>query len=290
MSENSNEILTSCPKCKKKYDDKIIPLELPCGHYYCKQCLTEYAESNQNKTKCFSENKECQKEIYIFALKIPYSFYYNIILNKTPEQYMCSKHKEEFIKFVCEEHKEFMCCLCLFHHSDHQKSTRIYLEDELLQDLDKIDKKFQEMTEWIDLLKSQLKDIKMKKIHHSEELKEFFKLAEKFITTPFSMSICDENKRFPLVNINSLIIPPKEEIKAPTDFEESLILPPASRTPNDFLSTLFDGKNFKSQLIYRGSRDGFGAAKFHQLCDNKGPTLTLCSWKFSIFFNQKNKT
>ena len=43
----------------------------------------------------------------------------------------------------------------------------------------------------------------------------------------------------------------------------------------DFLLSLFDGKKFKSKLLFRGSRDGFDAAKFHQLCDNKGPTITL---------------
>ena len=196
MIQNSNEIPSSCPKCQKKYDAIIIPLELPCGHSYCEQCLTEYAESNQNKIKCFSDNKDYA--IPISALKIPY--FYKMLKDKTLEpsnlRYMCSKHKEELIKFVCDEHKEFMCCLYMWDHSDHKKSTRIYLEDELLQDLDKIDKKFQEMTERIELLKSQLKDIKMKKIHHSEELKEFFKLAEKFITTPFSIRYVIKIKGF----------------------------------------------------------------------------------------------
>ena len=28
-------------------------------------------------------------------------------------------------------------------------------------------------------------------------------------------------------------------------------------------------------LVYRGSRDGFGAADFHRLCDNKGPSITV---------------
>ena len=54
--------------------------------------------------------------------------------------------------------------------------------------------KLQEMTEIINLLKSQLKEIKMKKIIHYEELKEFFKLGGKFITTPFRLNLCDEKK------------------------------------------------------------------------------------------------
>jgi hypothetical protein len=31
----------------------------------------------------------------------------------------------------------------------------------------------------------------------------------------------------------------------------------------------------KSELLYKGTRDGFKASKFHELCDNKGSTLTL---------------
>ena len=28
-------------------------------------------------------------------------------------------------------------------------------------------------------------------------------------------------------------------------------------------------------LIFRGTRDGFGVTDFHQKCDNKGPTITI---------------
>ena len=34
-------------------------------------------------------------------------------------------------------------------------------------------------------------------------------------------------------------------------------------------------KNKEAELLFRGSRDGFIAAPFHKLCDNKGPTITL---------------
>ena len=38
---------------------------------------------------------------------------------------------------------------------------------------------------------------------------------------------------------------------------------------------LFDNKSFNTILLYKGSRDGFEASKFHSLCDNKGPTITF---------------
>ena len=68
------------------------------------------------------------------------------------------------------------------------------------------------MSNIIDSLKFKLQDIKAKKINQSEEIKEFFKSAGKFITTAFSPCVCDENTRFPLV-IGSLPLEPNEEIK-----------------------------------------------------------------------------
>ena len=41
------------------------------------------------------------------------------------------------------------------------------------------------------------------------------------------------------------------------------------------LTTWFGGKKFKLQVVYRATRDGFDAAKFHSLVDDQGPTLTV---------------
>ena len=35
------------------------------------------------------------------------------------------------------------------------------------------------------------------------------------------------------------------------------------------------GPNLKAKLLYRGSRDGFGANDCHKKIDNKGPTLSI---------------
>jgi len=49
------------------------------------------------------------------------------------------------------------------------------------------------------------------------------------------------------------------------------------QTPHDtrslILLTGFESKSFS--LLWRGSRDGFGASTFHSRCDKKGNTLTL---------------
>ena len=59
-------------------------------------------------------------------------------------------------------------------------------------------------------------------------------------------------------------------------FGESMILPYDSQYQNVMLSWLQeDGISSDWKLIYRGTRDGFGASSFHAFCDNKGPTITL---------------
>ena len=47
------------------------------------------------------------------------------------------------------------------------------------------------------------------------------------------------------------------------------------------------GKRFTMKLLMRGSEDGFAAEKFHKLCDDKGPTLTVVKSDNSPFAPDK---
>ena len=280
--EKINEIQTFCENCKKKYDALTIPMELPCGHYYCEDCLTNYYSENQ-KLICFAEDKAFK--ILISALKIPYDYYKMRIPELSNNSYVCSKHNKEMIKFICDEHKEFMCCLCMWDHSNHKDSTRIYLEEDLINDLGKVESKLKEISNVLDSLNSKIQDIRSKKINKSEEIKDFFILAEKFILTPYASNIDTENIRFPLV-IENNILKTAVEIKKPNIFEESIL---ASQIINgDYLKKLFSGINIVTKLLYRASRDGFQVDKFHTLCDDKGPTVTLVKSKNGFFFGGYN--
>ena len=45
---------------------------------------------------------------------------------------------------------------------------------------------------------------------------------------------------------------------------------------NEFLEKIFEWSGFKTmELIYRGTRDGTTSQKFHEKCDNQGPTICL---------------
>ncbi len=42
--------------------------------------------------------------------------------------------------------------------------------------------------------------------------------------------------------------------------------------------------NLKFELLYRATRDGFGAGKFHDMCDDKGPTVCLIKSEKGMVF------
>ena len=46
----------------------------------------------------------------------------------------------------------------------------------------------------------------------------------------------------------------------------------------------------KFTLLYRGNRDSFKAARFHELCDNKGPTLSIIKSKCGKVFGGYTST
>ena len=255
----------SCPNCNKPYDEHTIPLELPCGHSYCEFCTTKFY-SEQSKFMCFQENKIFK--IPNSSLHIPYDYYKKAMLKSKSEEnsYICSKHKKE-INFICDKHKEFMCCLCIWDHANDQEFTRTYTEESLIQDLSKIEVKLKDITKVSDSLRAKIQDIKMKKVYQSKEIADFFLSINNFIGP---LDNADENRRFPLENIAFN----KPIILSNKPFEESELIMLA---PNKkYLVSMFGGKNkIITKLLYRASRDGYKAKKFHEFCDKKGPTLTI---------------
>ena len=65
-----------------------------------------------------------------------------------------------------------------------------------------------------------------------------------------------------------------------------------SKRKNEFLKEIYDWcGNRKMELLYRATRDGANASNFHQICNNKGPTLALFkSDKNNIFGGYTSKS
>ncbi|XP_068678620.1 uncharacterized protein [Montipora foliosa] len=74
-----------------------------------------------------------------------------------------------------------------------------------------------------------------------------------------------------------------EELKA-NPFDDSLILSMEQRQVlTDWLKGSLTSASHNYALIYRASRDGWGAANFHSRCDRKGPTVTVVTSANYIF-------
>ena len=112
----------SCPSCKRFYSVKeAIPLNLPCGHTFCQNCL----ESNQKKTKsgfinCAICDQKFNKPLREFSknfIALDIGCQTNEKLNKYK---MCLKHDDEPLKFFCQDCEVSFCGNCITHHPGHR--------------------------------------------------------------------------------------------------------------------------------------------------------------------------
>jgi len=71
-------------------------------------------------------------------------------------------------------------------------------------------------------------------------------------------------------------------------FNDSTIL--TNEKNRNTIYNMLNKKIKNATLLYRGTRDGDRAKNFHEKCDNKGPTLTLCREENGIIFGGYTET
>ena len=80
-------------------------------------------------------------------------------------------------------------------------------------------------------------------------------------------------------------------IKVLRRFKDSVIL--SSDQGQTLINWLMETRAFTNtneELLYRASRDGWGASNFHSCCDNKGPTVTVVKSGNYIFGGYTEET
>ena len=87
----------------------------------------------------------------------------------------------------------------------------------------------------------------------------------------------DTNYKIRICSIyNDIMGPWSEFFKIRTGIIDSVILNKSPKR-NEFLNKLYEWIGEKKfELLYRGTRDGSKCEKFHNKCDEKGPTICLC--------------
>ena len=104
-----------CGICFSVYDNgEHLPLSLPCGHVYCKACMTSFCPGD--KIMCPAD-----KAVHNISVeRLPCCFAILSNLPRSPvrtREVCCPKHPKKKIKFQCRVHSLYLCSNCVIDHT-----------------------------------------------------------------------------------------------------------------------------------------------------------------------------
>jgi len=260
-----------CSICFNRYNhSNNKPLILPCGHVYCLQCLEGMFSHGNN----FCPADKIQHNVSISQLSCCYA-----ILNYLPstvssckatKSLHCKRHVNKKIKFVCEEHKEYLCTHCVLEHTGAGHLVKSYevnykVEKEkpitLLSKLksiistlkkykEKIDKKVTSLEEYYEKQHAKLKyeynkSLKLVAEKQKELLKSFSKSSQTASITIKEAIIANNKSLIKLNNIINQLNFPSTSLNSINDFERLI------DTANNSLIEIQPAKNVKKRVPLR---------------------------------------
>jgi hypothetical protein len=295
----------TCSYCSKVFKD---PIELPCKHNLCKEHLTE---KNEDKIKCveckqafeindndFKLNtlvkKQLDEHVYLndeeLSLKTQiedsirqfFQMYEEFTLNKTKLDLDVYNHFQE-IRFKLDEHREEL----------KAKIDDIYME--MIEKTKKFEATYLKSLK--DQLYASLKSFETKSIEASlKETENTFRNPNLLIESIREMQREQEEEMVELklkLDEQSQV---KDNLMSMNEFKPNLSFSQDSfgqirlneYSFDPFKSQILTGRQpfgliklcefslkDKWTLLYRGTRDGFGANDFHSKCDGHKNTLTI---------------
>ena len=314
---NNLKSTLTCSYCLKIFKD---PVEMQCGHNLCKQHLAEKDVVKQNRIKCgeckkefevkdneFKSNILVQKQLDEFlylsgeefslkkqiedSIRTFFQMYEQFCLNKTTLDLDVHEQFQE-IRFKLDEHREVL----------KQKIDDIYME--MIEKTKKSEASYLKSLE--DKLVASLKSFETKSLEQSlKETEETFRNPNILIQSILEMQRQQEESiselklklneqsqvKHILINFNEFT--PNVSLSknsfgqlrlneySSSDLFKSHIL--LGTQPFDLIKLCEFSLKDKWTLLYRGTRDGFGANDFHSKCDDHDNTLTILKAKGNSF-------
>jgi len=284
-----NEIL-NCNKCQEKLDDPKI---LPCGDYICSRCVSSIYVNN-NKFQCIVCN-----ELHIMPEKgLPTSKKLLTLISMHPAEVYRSKTVEQ-LKESLKEMREKSKCLSFsaLNGIDFIKEYCLNLINDVQIDTEKLIKQINDYE--ISCFESYAKvkqDTKDKFVNTANELDRFeskwieylkqIKIDDDAISNAYNEALnLNERASEEQLSLENLILNEKGlkfELNVAKPVESIIGSLEGKAIDSKILSTsqcfqLMNLCSFSKQwkLIYRASKDGFGANDFHLNCDKKQNTLVV---------------
>jgi hypothetical protein len=308
----------TCSYCLKIFKD---PIELPCSHNLCKQHLTEKSVVKDNRIKCGECKQDFEvkdnefKSIEILKKQL------DELLFLSDEEVSLKKQIEDSIQMFFQIFEKFSMNKTTLDLDVHNHLTEIRFKlDENREELKKkIDDIYMEMIEKTkkfestylksleDKLYSSLKSFETKSLEQSlNETEETFRNPNLLIESIREMQRKQEESiaelklklneqsqvKDHLIKMNEFKPNPTfsqdsfgqlrlNEYSSITDLFKSKIL--SGNQPSELVKLCEFSLKDKWTLLYRGTRDGFGAKDFHSKCDNHNNTLTIIKAKETSF-------
>jgi hypothetical protein len=305
----------TCSYCSKIFKD---PIELPCSHNLCKGHLVEKNVAQQNKIKC----GECKKDFQIKDNEFKTINFINKLLSEhvyfSDEEILLKKKIEDSIRTFFQMYEEF--CLnktnrdldvhnhfqdIRFKLDEHREHLKVKIDDIYMEMIEKT-KKFEAtyLKSLEDQLEASLKSFETKSLEQSlneteesfrnpnfliESIREMQRQQEEAIAelklkldeqSQVKNNLIDMNEFKPNLSINQDSfgqLSLNEYSKNP--FESQIL---KDNQPELIKLCEFNPKD-RWTLLFRGTRDGFGATNFHSKCDGHNNTLTILKAKGSSY-------
>eukprot|EP00347_Sterkiella_histriomuscorum_P011466 403372346 len=309
-----------CFNCSSSYDlDSHIPVIPDCGDEICLDCYQNKLPKKENGTYgcCFHNDHVTEKkEEPIQNRKV-----INMLKSMDVLRLVCNKHKELYCQYYCTQCDNIYCHECLLHdHQSHDQDTlhkvnaanfKEYLNfinpllDDQLERITRLKAKVNTHIEKSQILSTkdfiaminqtkmllkdfvQLNDIPKLSITYyqikdskDETQMDQTKEPEEDIT---EINICEINRQ--QNNTYQCIQDQASQYAGYYKHYLQLVNNELQKVNNSTIRKYMkDWNKAELNLLYQGSRDGFTAFKFHQLCDNKGATIAFVLSEFGKTF------
>jgi hypothetical protein len=299
----------TCTFCSKILKN---PIELPCKHNVCEEHLNENKVQKQNKIICGECKQDFHVKGNEFKAIDFVKKCLNEQLYLNDEEITLKKQIEDSISVFYKLFQEFTlnkAKLDLGVH-EHFQEMRFKIDEQREKLKEKIDEIALEMIDKTKLfeatflkslnekLKGSLKSLEAKSLEEDlEENEETFRnpniLIESILEIQLKQEDMIENIQLKLNEINEV----KENLKWTNEFKPNLSFDQDSfgllnlneyssidpfksqiltdKQPFDLIKLCEFSSKDKWTLLYRGTRDGFGANDFHSKCDNHSNTITV---------------